>query len=136
MIEMEQANDFLDKKNIFAVIGVSTNPDKWGFKIYDGLKSKGFMVFPVNPKYDKIKDNVCYADLRSLPKKPNVVITVVPPKITEKIVEQCKDLGINKVWMQPGSESKEAITFCENNKIKIVVNTCFILDNLTKGEIC
>lgn len=34
---MEYANDFLNKKNIFAIIGVSTNPDKWGFKIYDEI---------------------------------------------------------------------------------------------------
>jgi len=130
---MEQANDFLNKKNIFAIIGVSANPDKWGFKIYDELKSKGFMVFPVNPKYDKIKDSICYTDLRSLPKKPNVVITVVPPEITEKIVKECKDIKIDKIWMQPGSESEKAIRFCKNNNLKIVANACFVMDNLNKN---
>jgi predicted CoA-binding protein len=130
---MGHANDFLDKKNIFAIIGVSTNPDKWGFKIYDELKSKRCIVFPVNPKYDKIKDTICYADLRSLPKKPNVVITVVPPEITEKIVKECKDINIDKIWMQPGSESEKAIRFCKNNNIKIVANACLVMDNLNKN---
>jgi len=68
MKKMEKANDFLDKKNIFAIIGVSANPNKWGFRVFNELKSKGFMVFPVNPKYNYIEGNVCYADLRSLPK--------------------------------------------------------------------
>ena len=51
MKKMEQANDFLDKKNIFAIIGVSANPNKGGFKICH------------------TENNACYADLKSLPKK-------------------------------------------------------------------
>ena len=92
------------------------------------------MVFPINPKHDKISHDVCYPNITSLPKKPDVVITVVPPKITEKIVRECKNLEIGKVWMQPGSESKEAIDFCKDNKIKIIANSCFIVDNMDKGE--
>lgn len=124
---------FLRQKNIFAIIGVSKNPDKWGFKIFNELKSKGFMVFPVNPKYDKIKDDICYLNLTSLPQKPNVVITIVLPEITFKIVKECKDLKIEKIWMQPGSESEKAIKFCKNNNIKIVANACFVMDDLNKN---
>jgi len=69
----------------------------------------------------------------SLPKKPNVVITVVPPEITEKIVKECKDIKIDKIWMQPGSESEKAIRFCKNNNLKIVANACFVMDNLNKN---
>ena len=130
---MGQANDFLNKKNIFAIFGVSANPNKWGFKIFNELKSKGFNVFSINPKYDHIEDNVCYANLKSLPKKPDVVITVVPPVVTEKIVKECKNLKIDKIWMQPGSESEKAIRFCKKNNIKIVANACFVIDNLNKN---
>ena len=129
---MEKASDFLDKKNIIAVVGASANPEKWGFKIFNELKSRGFSVFPVNPKHSKIGNYACYADLSSLAKKPDVVITVVPPKVTEMIVRECKKLQIDRIWMQPGSESEEAIAFCEKNSIKIIANTCFILDNPNK----
>ena len=126
-------NNFLDKKNIIAIVGVSANPDKGGFKVFNKLKYKRFNVFPVNHKYDKIKDAVCYADLRSLPRKPDVVITVVPPVVSEKIVKECKNLKIDKIWMQPGSESEKAIRFCKKNNIKIVANACFVMDNLNKN---
>jgi len=124
--------EFLNKNNAVAVIGVSADPDKWGSKIYKTLKSSNFNVYPVNPKYKKIGDDICYPDLKALPKKPDVVITVVPPRVTEQIVKACKEAGISRVWMQPGSESEKAINFCKNNDIKVVYNTCFVADGLGK----
>lgn len=45
---------------------------------------------------------------------------VVPPAVTEKIVEECKDLGINMVWMQPGAESDKAVKFCQDHDIGVI----------------
>ena len=121
-------SDILKKKNIFAVIGVSENKKKYGRKIYFYLKNAGYKVYPVNPKLEEIEGEKCYPSLDKLPKKPNVVSVVVPPNITEKIVEKCKELGIKKVWMQPGSESKKAINFCRDNKIKVIHSACILIE--------
>jgi uncharacterized protein len=119
-------------KNIFAVVGVSTNPEKYGSKVYLSLKNKGYEIYPVNPKTNKLFGDKCYPELKTLPKKPEVVITVVPPKVTEKIVKQCNELGIKNIWMQPGSESKKAIDFCKLNNIKTTTNSCIIIFNEKK----
>ncbi len=119
---------FLDKKNIFAVVGVSRNPEKYGYRVYKDLKQAGYTVYPINPKADMIDDDRCYNSLRRLPKRPDVVDIVVPPNITEEVVKECKELGIKKVWMQPGSESKKAIDFCENNHIEIISNACVMVE--------
>ena len=123
-------NDFLNKRNKIAVVGVSASHDKWGYKVYNKLKESGFKIFPVNPKYNKIDCDTCYHDLKSLPEKPDVVITVVPPRVTESIVKSCHELGIGKVWMQPGSESDEAVRFCKQNGIYVVYNLCMVVDGL------
>ncbi|MCD6126772.1 MAG: CoA-binding protein [Methanomicrobia archaeon] len=125
--------DFLDRKNKIAVIGVSNNHEKWGYKVYRSLKNSGFKVYPVNPKHEKIDSDRCYPDLRSIPEKIDEVITVVPPEITENVVKRCKELGIGKVWMQPGSESEDAIRFCEENGINVIHDACFVVDGLKKG---
>jgi len=39
---MEQTNEFLDKKNIFAIVGISADPDKWGFK-FNSLRDINFI---------------------------------------------------------------------------------------------
>lgn len=123
-------DSFLSKENVIAVVGASNNKNKWGYKIYKTLKSTGYKVYPINPKHERIDNDKCYSNLAELPDRPDVVITVVPPSVTLQIVHQCKQLGIKKIWMQPGSESKEAITFCEKNQMKVVYNACFVADGL------
>jgi len=121
--------EFLNKKNVFAVIGASKNSEKYGHKIYENLKHAGYVVYPVNPNSDNILGDKCYDKLNDLPIKPDVVNTVVPPKITENIVIECKKLGINKIWMQPGSDSKKAIRFCVQNRIRVLHDICLMIES-------
>lgn len=119
--------DFLKKENVFAVVGVSRNPAKYGHQVYKDLKEAGYAVYAVNPNIDEISGERCYHSLSELPEKPDVVDTVVPPKVTERIVEECKESGIERVWMQPGSESEHAIHFCKWNNIKVVHDACVMV---------
>ncbi|MFT4305006.1 MAG: CoA-binding protein [Candidatus Woesearchaeota archaeon] len=34
---------------------------------------------------------------------------------------------MNKVWMQPGSESEKAINFCKENNIEVIYNSCIMV---------
>ena len=124
---MNPITDFLNKQNVFAVVGVSKNTAKYGHQVYKDLKEAGYVVYAVNPNIDEVLGDRCYHSLSELPQKPDVVDTVVPPAVTEKIVEECKDLGIARVWMQPGSESERAINFCTQNRIKVVHDVCVMV---------
>jgi len=117
---------FLDKKNVIAIVGASDNRDKYGNIIYRDLRASGYKVIPVNPKADTVEGDKCYHSLSEIPVKVDVVDTVVPPHITEQIVKECKEIGITKVWMQPGSESEEAIIFCKDNGIEVVYDNCIM----------
>jgi len=124
----ELINKFLDKTNVFAVVGASRDPEKYGHQVYKDLKRAEYKVYPVNPNAKEVLGDKCYPDLKDLPTKPDVVDVVVPPKITEKIVRTCKMLGITKVWMQPGSESETAIKFCDENGIDVVHGVCVMIE--------
>jgi predicted CoA-binding protein len=119
--------EMLNKKNVIAVVGASRNPEKYGHQVYKDLKEAGYKVYPVNPNATEILGDKCYPDLKSLPMRPDVVNLVVPPEVTEAIVKNCKELGITKVWMQPGSESEKAIDFCNKNGIKVVYGDCIMI---------
>lgn len=121
--------EFIDKKFTYAVVGASNNREKYGFQVFKDLKNSGFKAIPVNPHEKEILGSKVYKQLTDIPGQIDVVVTVVPPKITEKIVEECLQLGINKVWMQPGSEDDEAINFCKNHNITVVYNTCIMVEN-------
>lgn len=119
-------NSFLDKKNVIAIVGASDNRDKYGNIIYRDLREAGYKVIPVNPNADIVEGDKCYHSLSEIPIKIDVVDTVVPPHITEQIVKECKKIGITKVWMQPGSESEEAIIFCKDNGIEVIYENCIM----------
>ena len=121
-------NDFLNKNNIFAVIGVSRDSSKYGSKIYLDLKQSGYRVYPINPNSEDVFGDKCYPSLDKLPIKPAVVDIVVPPKVAVEIVRQCKDLGIAKIWFQPGTESAEAIRLCQENNINFVSGVCLMAE--------
>lgn len=126
--------EFLDKKNVFAVIGASRNPKKYGHQVYTDLRNAGYKVYPVNPNTNEILGDKCYPNLEVLPVKPDVADLVVPPKVTEQAVETCKKLGIKKVWMQPGSESETAINFCRENGIDVVHGICVMVERRSRQK--
>lgn len=128
----ELIKQFLNKKNIFAVVGASKNPEKYGHQVYKDLRGAGYEVYPVNPNAEEILGDKCYSNIKNLPKKPDVVNIIVPPKVTGKIVKMCKKLGITKVWMQPGSESDTAVKFCDNNGIDVVHGVCIMIERRSR----
>jgi len=125
---------FLKEKNIFAVVGASRDPRKYGYQVYKDLKNAGYEVYPVNPNAREILGDKCYPSLESLPVKPDVVDLVVPPKITEVVVKTCKKLGIKKVWMQPGSESEMAINFCRKNGMDVIHGVCVMVERRSRQK--
>ena len=120
----------INKNYIYAIIGASNNEEKYGNKILKDLLNKKFNLIPINPKEKEILGLKCYATLSEYYKENkliDVVIFVVPPNITEKKLFEVKKLNINKVWMQPGSESEKAINFCKENNIEIIYNSCIMV---------
>jgi predicted CoA-binding protein len=128
MSSEEKIRAFLDKCNVFAVVGASRDPQKYGHQVYRDLKSAGYKVYPVNPSAQEVLGDRCYPDLKELPEKPDVVVTVVPPQVTEQVVRACKELGIRRVWMQPGSESEVAVKYCKENGLEVIYNMCIMVE--------
>ncbi|MBC7231601.1 MAG: CoA-binding protein [Actinobacteria bacterium] len=123
--------EFLSAR-VYAVVGVSTNRDKYGYRVYQDLKEGGYTVYPVNPHYEDIFGERCYPDLSSLPEKPEVVEFVCPPPVTEQTLYEMKALGIERAWMQPGAESPQAIRFCEDQGIKAIHGLCVMVERRMK----
>ncbi|MBC8520700.1 MAG: CoA-binding protein, partial [Methanomicrobia archaeon] len=96
--------EILKKENVFAVVDVSRNPAKYGHQVYKDLKEAGYVVYAVNPSIDEVLGDRCYHSLSELPEKPDVVDTVVLPSVTEKIVDECKELRIGYETIHPVCE--------------------------------
>ncbi len=126
MISKKLVEDFIAQKNI-AVIGVSRKKTKFGNYIYRELKKKDYRVFPVNPKLEFAEGDKCYPDLSSVPEKLDGVVINVSPTEAVNVIKDANAAGIKRVWLQQGSQSEEAVKFCEDNNIDCVSNECIIM---------
>jgi len=51
---MSLITDILKNHRTFAVVGVSQDPAKYGHEIFEALLAKGYIVYPINPKYESV----------------------------------------------------------------------------------
>ena len=122
----ELIEEFIKQKK-FAVIGASDNPEKYGNRIVKNLNARGYEVYPVNPRLKEVEGLACFSSLADIPCEVDVVDFVVPPAVTEEVLKQCKELGLKRIWLQPGSENQLAIDYCRENNLYVVYNVCVML---------
>ncbi|CAG0988068.1 putative protein YccU [Anaerolineales bacterium] len=126
---------FLGQKKI-AVVGVSDKRDTGCNLSYKKFKESGYKVYAVNPRISTFEGDPCYADLKSIPEKPDAVFILASPKVTEQIVQQCVDLQVKHVWMHcmmgtktglatgMTSVSQSAVEMCKANGITVIPGAC------------
>ena len=123
-------SDFLAQKRI-AVAGVSRNKSNHpaGNLIYQRLKDTGHDVFAVNPHMPAFGGSRCYPDLKSIPGGVDGVVIVTRPETTARIVRECADAGVRRVWMHSStakgsSVSADAVEFCRQHDISVIAGAC------------
>ena len=119
--------EFMAKKK-FAIVGATDNAEKYGNQIFKNLRSRGYEVYPVNPRLEELEGVKCYPSLSDIPVEVDVVDFVVPPQVTEATLKDCKRLGLGRIWLQPGSESEAAIAYCHENNLKVVHDVCVMMN--------
>jgi len=79
-----------------AVLGASGDPEKLNGRTVRALIDKQFDggIYPVNPKYDRIADLVCYPDVESLPDGVDLAIVATPAKIVAPTLRALAKKGV------------------------------------------
>lgn len=116
-------SDFVGRR-VWAVVGASQDRHKFGNRVFRSLRDSGYVVYPVNPNVDHVEGAPAYATLADLPETPEVVDLVVPPAVTEQIVRDAHELGLKRIWMQPGAESEAAIAYCQEHDMQVIYDAC------------
>jgi len=111
----------------YAVVGVSANRKKFGNVVFRLMGEKQFAVYPVHPTLETVEGKYCYRTVADLPEDVQAVVTVVPPAVTEQVVQECLDRGIRHFWMQPGSESPSAVRAARAAGATVVQHECILM---------
>ncbi|KAF2475813.1 NAD(P)-binding protein [Lindgomyces ingoldianus] len=100
----------------FAVAGASSDPNKYGHKVFAWYLTHSLPVTPLNPRSPIIsvlsKAHTTTASPFALPDPPSYSMSVItPPAVTKQLLKEAKDAGILAVWLQPGSFDKEVLEY-------------------------
>ncbi|MBP2639502.1 MAG: CoA-binding domain protein [Firmicutes bacterium] len=118
------------KLKTWAVVGATDNQEKFGYKIFRCMKAAGYEVYPVNPGVEEVMGEHCYPTLADLPVRPEAVDLVVNRRVGVKVVEQCAELGIENIWMQPGANAENVVALAKEKGLKVIHDACIMTEIL------
>jgi len=117
----------LDKK-VWAVVGATAKKEKYGYKVWKKLKEHGYEAYPINPNCEEIEGERCYGSLKDLPKKPDVVNFIIPPRSILEVLPIAKEIGVEYLWCQPGAANEDVVIEAERLGFKIEYNICVLVE--------
>ncbi|KAF5019646.1 hypothetical protein F66182_8350 [Fusarium sp. NRRL 66182] len=109
----------------FAVAGASSNPAKFGHRVFAWYLNHDLPVTPINPGSATInalnKDHAAVPNVTALSNPAQTSLSVItPPAATLKVLQEARDSGIPSVWLQPGSFDDAVLKFA-NGAFEAVV---------------
>jgi len=113
----------------WAVVGASTNREKYGNKVLRCyLQNDKAPLFAVNPRDAEVEGVPAFQSLADLPEIPRAISIITPPSVTDVVVAGALELGVEHFWMQPGAESEEAVGAIEDaGKSVIAGGPCLLV---------
>lgn len=90
-----------------AVIGASSNPQKYGNRAIHAWREAGWTVIPINPNEAEIEGLTAYPKLADVPGEVQVATMYVPAPLGLKIADGIIAKGVREVYLNPGAESPE-----------------------------
>lgn len=116
-----------EPETTIAVVGATDAPGKYGGIIYRDLKAKGYRVFGVNPGRDTVDGDPCYPTMMAIPETPTIAVFVVPAPRGISALADCKEAGVNNIWVQPGAFSADLRDALEEGGFDWIAEACVMV---------
>ena len=107
-----------------AIVGLSDDWSRPSNFVGKYLLEHGFEVIPVNPKYDEILGQKCYADLKDIPTPVDIVDLFQRSDRIPPFVDDAIKIGAKVVWMQLGIVNEEAAQKTRDAGLEVVMDRC------------
>jgi uncharacterized protein len=114
----------LENHKVIAMVGLSPKEDRPSNIVARYLMAHGYTVIPVNPGQDEILGQRCYASLRDIPVKVDMVDVFrksadVPPFADDAIA-----IGAKSLWLQLGIVNAEVVEKASAAGLDVVMDRC------------
>lgn len=112
-----------ETKNI-AIVGASSNPERDSFKVMKFLMDYGYEIFPVNPKEKNILGRRCYANLKEIEERIDMVDIFRAKEFILAITNEAIEINANIIWIQEGIVDENAASLAKKSGLKVVMDKC------------
>ena len=110
-------------KNI-AIVGASSNPERDSFKVMKFLMNYGYEIFPVNPKENDILGRRCYANLKEIEERIDMVDIFRANEFILAITNEAIEINANIIWIQEGIVDENAASLAKKSGLTVVMDKC------------
>ncbi|MBT8435275.1 MAG: CoA-binding protein [Gammaproteobacteria bacterium] len=107
-----------------AIVGLSDDWSRPSNFVGKYLLEHGFEIIPVNPKYDEILGQKCYADLKDIPTPVDMVDLFQRSDRIPPFVDDAIKIGAKVIWMQLGIINQEAAEKARAAGLEVVMDRC------------
>ncbi len=145
MQEGQGLSFFFAPKSV-AVVGASSRPGSWGYRIADGLLARGYegALYLVNPNAREILGVKSYPKLDQVPGEVELVIIVISADKLWDTLEDCARKGVKGIVIissgfgealgEEGKQMEEKMAqFCRGNGIRLIGPNVSGIYNLHRG---
>ena len=106
---------------VVAVIGASSNRQKFGNRAVRAYLQQGYTVVPINPHETAVEGLKAYRSVLDVPGPIDMASFYVPPDIGEQVIEEVAQKGIAEVWLNPGADSDALVARARALSIRPIV---------------
>jgi predicted CoA-binding protein len=92
-----------------AVIGASSNRNKYGNKALRAFARQGYTVFAINPNEREVEGYRTYPSVLDVPGEIDMATLYVPGRIGVRVLDDIAQKGIGEVWLNPGADDDAVV---------------------------
>ena len=129
MIDIKNLRRILKTNHVIAVVGLSANWWRPSFFVAKYLQDHGYRVIPVNPAYQEVLGEKCYASLKDIPEKIDMVDCFRRPAEIPALAEDAIAIGAKCLWMQLGVVNDEAAVRARSAGLDVVMDRCVKIEH-------
>lgn len=119
----------LQTSKVIALVGASENPYRDSNRIMRFLMDEGYVVHPVNPRYETVLGRRCYPNLASVPDRIDIVDVFRNPDAVPGIVDEAIAVKAHALWLQSGIVHDSAAQKAEERGITVIMDRCIAVDH-------
>ena len=129
MNDINTLRRILKNNRVIAVVGLSANWWRPSFFVAKYLKEHGYHIIPVNPAYDEVLGEKCYATLDDVPEKIDMVDCFRKAEDIGPLADAAIRLGAQCLWMQLGVVNEAAATLAAEAGLDVVMDRCVKIEH-------